>query len=205
MSYGLTEWQLSHTSLACGLLVQHVCSPTICLCLALHCTADGRQPQGPALDSARQNLASTFVNAFVNAGFGQDKLVTVSSEAAGSDTGMRRSHHVLSWFSCGLARLCYVGNMLTVVRPHCLYRRHAPGINNSSCNNKQAAPARPRTITRTASSFLGIWSDFLLCCAVLCCPPSSLDLQEQGPWQDQCHSQLGADQPVGRGGRTATH
>jgi 26S proteasome regulatory subunit N1 len=28
------------------------------------------------LDSARQNLASTFVNAFVNAGFGQDKLMT---------------------------------------------------------------------------------------------------------------------------------
>lgn len=27
------------------------------------------------VDSARQNLASTFVNAFVNAGFGQDKLV----------------------------------------------------------------------------------------------------------------------------------
>eukprot|EP00761_Pharyngomonas_kirbyi_P012308 gb/GECH01012335.1/.p1 GENE.gb/GECH01012335.1/~~gb/GECH01012335.1/.p1 ORF type:complete len:872 (+),score=203.33 gb/GECH01012335.1/:1-2616(+) len=28
------------------------------------------------VDSARQNLASTFVNAFVNAGFGQDKLIT---------------------------------------------------------------------------------------------------------------------------------
>lgn len=28
-------------------------------------------------DSARNNLASTFVNAFVNAGFSQDKLVTV--------------------------------------------------------------------------------------------------------------------------------
>ena len=26
---------------------------------------------GPAMDSARANLASTFVNAFVNAGFGQ--------------------------------------------------------------------------------------------------------------------------------------
>ena len=32
------------------------------------------------MDSARQNLASTFVNAFVNAAFGQDKLVTVSSD-----------------------------------------------------------------------------------------------------------------------------
>ncbi len=29
-----------------------------------------------SVDSARQNLASTFVNAFVNAGFGQDKLMT---------------------------------------------------------------------------------------------------------------------------------
>ena len=35
---------------------------------------------GPAVDSARANLASTFVNAFVNAGFGQDKLVTATSE-----------------------------------------------------------------------------------------------------------------------------
>ena len=28
------------------------------------------------VDSAKQNLASSFVNAFVNAGFGKDKLVT---------------------------------------------------------------------------------------------------------------------------------
>lgn len=41
---------------------------------------DGRQPSGAAVDSARQNLASSFVNGFVNAGFGQDKLVTVSTE-----------------------------------------------------------------------------------------------------------------------------
>lgn len=33
---------------------------------------EGRAPAGPAaVDSARQNLANTFVNAFVNAGFGQ--------------------------------------------------------------------------------------------------------------------------------------
>ncbi|KAJ3225375.1 proteasome regulatory particle base subunit [Clydaea vesicula] len=31
---------------------------------------------GAKVDSARQNLASTFVNAFVNAGFGSDKLMT---------------------------------------------------------------------------------------------------------------------------------
>ncbi|KAJ2683029.1 proteasome regulatory particle base subunit, partial [Coemansia spiralis] len=33
-----------------------------------------------ALDSARHNLASTFVNAFVNAGYGTDKLMTGSSD-----------------------------------------------------------------------------------------------------------------------------
>ena len=31
---------------------------------------------GVALDSARQNLASSFVNSFVNAAFGTDKLLT---------------------------------------------------------------------------------------------------------------------------------
>mmetsp|Transcript_31070 Transcript_31070/g.68978 ORF Transcript_31070/g.68978 Transcript_31070/m.68978 type:complete len:901 (-) Transcript_31070:581-3283(-) len=48
---------------------------------------DGRAPTGAAVDSARQNLASTFVNAFVNAGFGQDKLVTVPSEATSGASG----------------------------------------------------------------------------------------------------------------------
>jgi 26S proteasome regulatory subunit N1 len=37
---------------------------------------DGRASAGASVDSARQNLAATFVNAFVNAGFGQ---VTVLS------------------------------------------------------------------------------------------------------------------------------
>ena len=32
------------------------------------------------VDSAKQNLASTFVNAFVNAGFGADKLLTASED-----------------------------------------------------------------------------------------------------------------------------
>ena len=34
---------------------------------------DGRASAGASVDSARQNLAATFVNAFVNAGFGQVK------------------------------------------------------------------------------------------------------------------------------------
>ncbi|XP_062152652.1 26S proteasome non-ATPase regulatory subunit 2 homolog A [Alnus glutinosa] len=41
---------------------------------------DGRASAGASVDSARQNLAATFVNAFVNAGFGQDKLMTVPSD-----------------------------------------------------------------------------------------------------------------------------
>ncbi|KAL8201505.1 hypothetical protein R6Q57_012844 [Mikania cordata] len=43
---------------------------------------DGRASAGASVDSARQNLAATFVNAFVNAGFGQDKLMTITSEAS---------------------------------------------------------------------------------------------------------------------------
>ncbi|PKA58629.1 26S proteasome non-ATPase regulatory subunit 2 1A [Apostasia shenzhenica] len=43
---------------------------------------DGRASASSSLDSARQNLAATFVNAFVNAGFGQDKLMTVLSESS---------------------------------------------------------------------------------------------------------------------------
>ncbi|KAK3247512.1 hypothetical protein CYMTET_42990 [Cymbomonas tetramitiformis] len=41
---------------------------------------EGRSPSGAAADSARQNLATTFVNAFVNAGFGHDKLMTGTTE-----------------------------------------------------------------------------------------------------------------------------
>jgi len=37
---------------------------------------ENRNAFGANVDSARNNLASTFVNAFVNAAFGQDKLMT---------------------------------------------------------------------------------------------------------------------------------
>lgn len=47
---------------------------------------DGGRGGGPALDSARANLASTFVNAFVNAGFGRDALVTVGDGEDASDS-----------------------------------------------------------------------------------------------------------------------
>ena len=50
------------------------------------------------MDSARANLAATFVNAFVNAGFGQDKLVTAVSEdekvGAGQGWGWSVTRHV---------------------------------------------------------------------------------------------------------------
>ncbi|CAL5394565.1 unnamed protein product [Camellia sinensis] len=42
----------------------------------------GRASAGASVNSASQNLAATFVNAFVNAGFGEDKLMTVPSEAS---------------------------------------------------------------------------------------------------------------------------
>ena len=46
--------------------------------------ADGRPPAGPAADSARANLAATFVNAFVNAGFGADTLLAPPGGGGGS-------------------------------------------------------------------------------------------------------------------------
>ncbi|XP_022748924.1 26S proteasome non-ATPase regulatory subunit 2 homolog A-like isoform X2 [Durio zibethinus] len=49
---------------------------------------DGRASAGASVDSARQNLAATFVNAFVNAGFGQDKLMTIPSDSSsGASSG----------------------------------------------------------------------------------------------------------------------
>lgn len=39
-------------------------------------------PDSGLVDSAKQNLAASFVNAFVNAGFGQDKLMVVDEEAS---------------------------------------------------------------------------------------------------------------------------
>ncbi|KAL4348861.1 hypothetical protein GQ457_17G023850 [Hibiscus cannabinus] len=43
---------------------------------------DDRAIAGARVDSARQNLAATFVNAFVNAGFGQDKLMTLPADSS---------------------------------------------------------------------------------------------------------------------------
>jgi len=47
---------------------------------------EGRAPAGAAaVDSSRANLAATFVNAFVNAGFGHDKLLTGAEAGASTD------------------------------------------------------------------------------------------------------------------------
>ncbi|KAK7205212.1 armadillo-type protein [Myxozyma melibiosi] len=50
-------------------------------------------PDSGLVDSAKQNLAASFVNAFVNAGFGKDKLMVVDEEASSwvyknKDSGM---------------------------------------------------------------------------------------------------------------------
>ncbi|KAF4671856.1 26S proteasome non-ATPase regulatory subunit 2 [Perkinsus chesapeaki] len=42
-----------------------------------HLEERGRNPGAAVIDSAKQNLASTYVNALVNVGFGTDKLMTV--------------------------------------------------------------------------------------------------------------------------------
>ncbi|WJX96886.1 26S proteasome non-ATPase regulatory subunit 2 A [Trifolium repens] len=47
---------------------------------------DGNTCGGANVDSARYNLAATFVNAFVNAGFGQDKLMTDTSDSSSSNS-----------------------------------------------------------------------------------------------------------------------
>ena len=61
---------------------------------------DVRAPAGQAVDSARQNLANTFVNAFVNAGFGQDKLMTAVPNADGA------SSDNVHWIFKNKVRLC---------------------------------------------------------------------------------------------------
>jgi len=65
----LTEWYLE---LARDLDVMEAKTPEDVYKVHL---LEGRQPSIATVDSARANLSSTFVNAFLNAGFGQDKLV----------------------------------------------------------------------------------------------------------------------------------
>ncbi|KAK9860437.1 hypothetical protein WJX84_011035 [Apatococcus fuscideae] len=82
----LSEWYLA---LARDLDVMEPRTPEDVYKLHL---AEGRAPAGPAVDSARQNMSSSLVNGLVNAGFGQDKLMTVTTEA--STSGSDRVHWV---------------------------------------------------------------------------------------------------------------
>lgn len=53
---------------------------------------DGRSSSNP-VDSASGNTAATYVNAFVNAGFGQDKLVTVETDEGEDADADNKSVH----------------------------------------------------------------------------------------------------------------
>lgn len=68
---------------------------------------EGRAPAGRAMDSARQNLASTFVNGFVNAGFGHDKLMTKLEESDGSQVGK------INMFTC--REYCLISPMIILM------------------------------------------------------------------------------------------
>lgn len=66
------------------------------------------------IDSARQNLASSFVNAFINAGFGKDKLITIDD---GSKWIYRNKDHAMlsATASLGLIHLWDVDGGLTPI------------------------------------------------------------------------------------------
>lgn len=76
---GVAERAALATGPCCGIGWQQRAHPP-CSSIALRLGWLAPSSAGPAVDSARANLAATFVNAFVNAGFGQDKLVTAVSE-----------------------------------------------------------------------------------------------------------------------------
>jgi 26S proteasome regulatory subunit N1 len=56
------------------------------------------------VDSARQNLAGTFVNAFVNAGFGNDKLMVAAED--GQSWIYKNKDHGLSMSFCYAILVC---------------------------------------------------------------------------------------------------
>ncbi|RUS22881.1 armadillo-type protein [Endogone sp. FLAS-F59071] len=95
------------------------------------------------VDSARQNLASTFVNAFVNAGFGSDKLMT-PKEDSNSWIYKNKDHGMMSaTASLGMILLWDVDEGLTQIDKY-LYSQEeyikagsllAIGITNSGVRN----------------------------------------------------------------------
>ncbi|KAI9314316.1 armadillo-type protein [Dichotomocladium elegans] len=72
-----------------------------------------RSAFGANFDSARNNLASSFVNGFVNAGFGKDKLVVPDNETANNWIYKTKDHGMISaTASIGLVQLWDVENGL---------------------------------------------------------------------------------------------
>lgn len=67
-------------------------------------------------DSARHNLASTFVNAFVNAGFGSDKLLVSDSSDSNTWIYKNKEHGMMSaTASLGVIQLWGVDTGLPVI------------------------------------------------------------------------------------------
>jgi len=73
------------------------------------------------LDSARANLASSYVNGFVNCGFGTDKLLTTDTDSSGSNSWIwsNKDHGMIAaTASLGLILLWDVDNGLVSIDKH---------------------------------------------------------------------------------------
>lgn len=69
----------------------------------------------PAIDSAKQNLAATFVNAFVNAGYGNDKLVMTEEEKSSWIYKNKDAGQTSAAASIGLLNLWDVDSGLSII------------------------------------------------------------------------------------------
>ena len=85
---------------------------------------------GASIDSARANLASSFVNAFVNAGFGQDKLMLNEDEKQ-SWIYKNKEHGMMSaTASLGMIMLWDVENGLTQIDKYLYSQDQYVKVNN---------------------------------------------------------------------------
>lgn len=69
----------------------------------------------PAIDSAKQNLAATFVNAFVNAGYGNDKLMMTEEEKTSYIYKNKDAGQTSATASIGLLNLWDVDSGLSAI------------------------------------------------------------------------------------------
>ncbi|KAH9616568.1 hypothetical protein KSS87_002202 [Heliosperma pusillum] len=80
---------------------------------------DDRAFTGATDDSSRQNLAATFVNAFVNACFGQDKMTGTRGRSSGKRVFKGKEHEKISaTASLGLIYLWNVGTGLAQIEKY---------------------------------------------------------------------------------------